>query len=202
MYRVLLALAWLMGVAYSQVPTFWYMAHPWAEKWRARRRSPYLVLVPAWLAGILAVLALTWPWREAVFYKTPWTLIPGIALMLSGLFLYRAALQGFTGDQLLGRAELERGREQRLVTSGIRGRIRHPVYLAYLCELLGLAIASGLVVLYIAGAYAMLADAIIIRLEDAELERRLGAEYRDYRRRVPAIFPKFATKSGAKVPAA
>jgi protein-S-isoprenylcysteine O-methyltransferase Ste14 len=204
MYRVLLAVAWLLGVAYSQVPTFWFMAHPLAERWRTRRRSPYRVLVPLWLMGILAVLAATWRWREAVFYQTPWTLIPSAALILFGLFLYRAAFKGFTSQQLFGRSELERGHEQRLATSGIRNRIRHPVYLAHLCELLGWTIASGLVVLYIAMVYAVVADALMIRLEDAELERRFGAEYRDYRRRVPAIFPRLArrTNSGAKVEAA
>src|SRR5260370_39830244 len=157
MYRVLLAVAWLFGVGYSQVPTFWFMAHPSAERWRARHRSPYSVLVPLWLAEILTVLAVTWRWREAVFYQTPWTLIPAIALTLLGAFLYRAAFEGFTSEQLFGRSELEHGREQRLVTSGIRNRIRHPAYLAYLCELFGLAIASGLVLLYIAIAYALLA---------------------------------------------
>jgi protein-S-isoprenylcysteine O-methyltransferase Ste14 len=204
MYRVLLAVAWLFGVAYSQVPTFWFMAHPLAERWRASRRSPYRVLVPVWLAGILGVLALTWRWREAVFYETPWTMIPGIALTLLGIFLYRAAFKGFTSQQLFGRSELQPGHEQRLVTSGIRNRIRHPVYLAYLCELFGFAIASGLVVLYIAMAYALLADALMIRLEDSELERRFGAEYRDYRLRVPAMFPRLSrrTNSGAKVEAA
>jgi protein-S-isoprenylcysteine O-methyltransferase Ste14 len=31
---------------------------------------------------------------------------------------------------------------------------------------------------------------IMIRLEDKELEQRFGAEYQEYRRRVPAVVPR------------
>ncbi len=189
MYRVLLTLAWLFSVGYSQVPTFWFLAHPLAERWRARRR-PYNLLLPVWLAEMAAVAALTWHWRKLALYRTPYTWVVACFLLVAGLTLYRVAHREFTHEQLIGRSELESGRGQRLVTSGIRARLRHPVYLGHLCELLGWSIGSGLLVCYVLLAYAVVAFAIMLPLEDAELERRFGDEYRAYRRSVPALLPR------------
>jgi protein-S-isoprenylcysteine O-methyltransferase Ste14 len=35
----------------------------------------------------------------------------------------------------------------------------------------------------------MVTGAVMIRLEDKELEQRFGDEYREYRRKVPALVP-------------
>ena len=84
--------------------------------------------------------------------------------------------------------------EQRLVTTGIRGRVRHPVYLAHLCEMLAWSMGTGLVVCYGLTAFAVLTGAVMIGMEDQELEMRFGEEYRRYRARVPAIVPKLGGK--------
>jgi protein-S-isoprenylcysteine O-methyltransferase Ste14 len=76
------------------------------------------------------------------------------------------------------------------VTSGIRARVRHPVYLAHLCEMLAWSVGTGLAVCYALTLFAMITGAVMIRAEDAELERRFGQEYREYRARVPAVLPR------------
>jgi protein-S-isoprenylcysteine O-methyltransferase Ste14 len=81
-------------------------------------------------------------------------------------------------------------REQRLVTTGIRARVRHPVYLAHLCEMLAWSLGTGLVVCYGLTAFAVVTGAWMIRMEDGELEQRFGIEYRQYKTRVPAVVPK------------
>ncbi len=81
-------------------------------------------------------------------------------------------------------------REQRLVTSGIRARVRHPVYLAHLCEMLAWSFGTGLAVCWGMTAFAVVTGAAMIRMEDAELEKRFGEEYREYRRSVPAVLPR------------
>ncbi len=81
-------------------------------------------------------------------------------------------------------------REQRLVTSGIRAHIRHPVYLGHLCEMLTWSVGTGLAVCYGLTAFALVTGAIMIRLEDRELEQRFGEAYREYRRKVPAVLPR------------
>jgi len=71
-----------------------------------------------------------------------------------------------------------------------RERVRHPVYLGHLCEMLAWSIGTGLVVCWALLAFAMITGVVMIRLEDAELEKRFGEEYAAYRERVPAVLPK------------
>jgi protein-S-isoprenylcysteine O-methyltransferase Ste14 len=182
-------LGWVACVVYATIPSFWLLIHPRAEYWRARQRSPYRVLVPIWIALWIAVGAVTWAWRQSALYTTRWTWIPAAALLLAGFSIYKRSRRNFTAAQLGGVPELRHGRCDRLVTTGIRSRVRHPVYLGHLCEMLAWSIATGLVVCYTLTAFAIVTGSIMIRLEDTELERRFGEEYRAYRKSVPAIVP-------------
>jgi len=144
-----------------------------------------------WVGMWIVMGAITWPWRHLTFYSSPFAWIPAVIFFAAGLNLYRTGGHNFSGAQLGGRPELEPGRhEQRLVTTGIRRRVRHPIYLAHLCELLGWSIGTGLVVVVALTAFAVITGAVMIRLEDRELEERFGEPYREYRRTVPAVVPK------------
>jgi protein-S-isoprenylcysteine O-methyltransferase Ste14 len=68
--------------------------------------------------------------------------------------------------------------------------VRHPVYLGHLCEMLAWSIATGLVVCFLLTAFAVLVGAVMIQLEDAELEKRFGAAYVAYRQEVHAVVPR------------
>jgi protein-S-isoprenylcysteine O-methyltransferase Ste14 len=183
-------IGWFACVAYSTIPAFWLMIHPFAQKWRTMRHSPYLVLLPAWMAMWAAVAVVTRPWRALLLYHANWAWIAGLALFAAGLSIHSKSLKNFSAGQLSGMSELHRTHpEQRLVTDGIRSRVRHPVYLAYLCEMLGLSVATSLAVCWALTAFAVITGAIMIRTEDAELEKRFGDEYAKYRRSVPAVIP-------------
>ena len=191
MREVLQTLGWLACVVYSTIPAFWFMIHPFAERWRARRRSPYRLLVPLWLAMWVVMALITSPWRKVALYPTPWAWIPAVPLFICGLYLYSRSGKNFSAKQLGGLPEVHGGnREQRLVTEGIRARVRHPVYLAHLCEMLAWSLGTGLAVCCGLTAFAMVTGAVMIRMEDAELEKRFGGEYAAYRRQVPAVLPR------------
>ncbi len=176
---------------YSTIPAFWFMIHPFAERWRARRRSPYAVLLPVWVAMWLVVALVTRPWRDISFYRADWTWIAATLLLVCGLYLYSQSGKNFSAKQLGGLPEIHGGnREQRLVTDGIRSRVRHPVYLAHLCEMLAWSAGTGLAVCWGLTALAMVTGAVMIRMEDTELEKRFGEEYASYRRSVPALLPR------------
>jgi len=96
---------------------------------------------------------------------------------------------GFSLKQLGGVPELHGG-QQHLITTGIRKRSRHPVYLGHLLEMLAWSIGTGLIVCLALTAFAMLTGAVMIRAEDAELEQRFGVEYARYREAVPAVLPR------------
>ena len=189
--EVLLTLGWLACVVYSTIPSFWFMVHPLAERWRSRQGSPFRVLVPAWVGMWIGMGCLTGPWRHVRIYATAWTWLPAVALFVVGIFLYSQSGAHFSWRQLGGLPEvLPNQREQRLVTTGIRSRVRHPVYLGHLCEMLAWSLGTGLVVCWSLTAFAIITGAVMIRMEEAELEKRFGTEYSRYQRAVPAVLPR------------
>jgi protein-S-isoprenylcysteine O-methyltransferase Ste14 len=189
-------IAWLACVVYSTIPSFWFLIHPHVVYWRSRKSSPYRILVPAWIAMWTVLALATWNWRETALYATPWAWLPAAALFAIGFRIYFLSGPQFTAQQLGGFPELlPAHRDQRLVTTGLRAHIRHPVYLAHLCEMLAWSIGSGLAICYVLAALAIVTGAIMIRLEDAELEKRFGAEYVAYRERVPAVLPRLPMNS-------
>ena len=189
MLAVLSTVGWIACVVYSTIPLFWLMVHPRAHRWRERSGSPYKILVPAWILMWVGIGALTVPWRGLALYRTGWSWIPAGILFGIGLLLYRLSGAGFSSSQLYGLPEVIDGhREQRLVTTGIRARMRHPVYLAHLCEMLAWSVGTGLFVCWALTALAIITGALMIRMEDTELEQRFGDEYREYRGRVPMLF--------------
>ena len=155
-------IGWLACAVYSTIPAFWFMVHPFAERWR----------------GFL-------------LYRADWTWVAAALLFACGLYIYSESGKNFSAKQLGGLPEVHGGnREQRLVTDGIRSRVRHPVYLAHLCEMVAWSVGTGLAVCWDLTAFAVVTGAVMIRMEDAELEKRFGEEYATYRRSVPAVIPR------------
>jgi protein-S-isoprenylcysteine O-methyltransferase Ste14 len=188
-------IGWLACVVYSTIPAFWLMIHPFAERWRTRhlsyRRSPYLMLLPAWVAMWVLVALVTRSWLGILLYREDWAWGVAALLFACGLYVYSQSGNNFSAKQLGGLPEVHGGnREQRLVMDRIRARVRHPVYLAHLCEMLAWSVGTGLAVCWGLTAFAVVTGAVMIRLEDAELEKRFGDSYRAYRRSVPAVLPR------------
>jgi protein-S-isoprenylcysteine O-methyltransferase Ste14 len=143
---------------------------------------------------IIMALA-TRPWHtisiNSRIYATNWPWLPAFLLFTAGIFLYAKSGKSFTAKQLAGLPEIHHtNNDQRLITTGIRARVRHPVYLAHLCEMLAWSVGTGLIICWTLTAFAMVTGAVMIKVEDAELEKRFGEEYAAYRSSVPAILPR------------
>jgi len=81
--------------------------------------------------------------------------------------------------------------DQRLVTQGAYGFVRHPVYLAALLVWLGLGVAFGsAVTLAIALLYVLPAYVLYARSEEAMMLEEFGEAYRQYCRTVPMFIPR------------
>ena len=181
---------WIACVVYSTIPGFWLLIHPRVEFWRSRQRSPYRILLPLWIAMWALVAAIAAPWHGVLLYDAGWTWIPAGALFCAGIVLYKLSHDRFTLKQLGGLPEILRDHsQQHLVTTGIRAHVRHPVYLGHLCEMLGWSLGTGLAVCWALTALAVVTGAVMIKLEDNELENRFGELYRRYRSTVPAVLP-------------
>jgi protein-S-isoprenylcysteine O-methyltransferase Ste14 len=138
-----------------------------------------------------AMALVTAPWRNVALYRADWAWGLAVLLFAMGLFIYSRSGKNFSAKQLGGLPEVQgANREQRLVTDGIRARVRHPVYLAHLCEMLTWSVGTGLAVCWGLTAFAIVTGALMIQMEDAELEKRFGDTYRAYRNSVPAVLPR------------
>jgi protein-S-isoprenylcysteine O-methyltransferase Ste14 len=185
-------LALLACSVYGTIPLFWIVVHPFVERWRERGRRTYLFVLPAWTGVIAIAFLILWPFRFARLYANWLAWAPAAICFLLGFSIYSAAFKSFDHTQVSGLAELEPGRHrQQLITTGIRSRVRHPIYLGHLCEIVGWCVGTGLIALYLLAAFAVITGAVMIRMEDRELEARFGEAYREYRARVPAVMPQF-----------
>lgn len=190
------ALAMLACSVYCTIPLFWLVVHPFIARWRTHGRRAYTQILPIWAAFIATTFLTVWPFRFARCYANWWTWVPAICLFLVGFSIYSGAFKAFRREQVSGLAELEPERHrQELVTTGIRGRVRHPIYLGHLCEILGWCVGTGLVALYALAGFAIITGFFMIRIEDRELEVRFGNAYRAYRAAVPAVIPRLGRHS-------
>jgi protein-S-isoprenylcysteine O-methyltransferase Ste14 len=183
--------AMLACSVYCTIPLFWFVVHPFIHRWRKRGRRAFTLILPIWALFIAAAFAIVWHYRSAHFYENWWSWIPAALLFCTGLSIYRQAFRGFHRSQVSGLDELEPDRHrQELVTTGIRARVRHPIYLGHLCEVLGWCVGSGLAALFALMGFAIITGFFMIRMEDRELEARFGEAYRSYCARVPAVIPQ------------
>ena len=188
---------WMVAIVLSTIPSYWFLVHPWAEYWRQRRGARFRILGPLWIAMWVAVGAITWPWRHLALYGNPLSWLAAAPFFAAGFYLYHRARARFSFAQLIGRPEVQgEGFEQRLVTTGIHARVRHPVYLGHLCELIGWSLGTGLAGIWILTGLAIITGAVMMRMEDDELERRFGKPYRQYRKATPAILPRLVSRNG------
>ena len=145
MSHAALTCAWIVGLCYSTIPVYWLAVHPFAEKWQGRKGRVFTPLGAFWLAVIVLTGLLTSPWRYGTIYSTPWSLLPGFALFLLDIYLLSKIGRYFGSDRLIGRHELNpQQADQRLITTGMHARMRHPIYLAHLIMLLAWTVGSGL----------------------------------------------------------
>jgi protein-S-isoprenylcysteine O-methyltransferase Ste14 len=189
MEAMLLRITWLLGIGYSSIPLFWLAIHPFAATWRRLHWSPYRALLPLWALVIAAEAWLTWPWRASRLYSTPWMWLASLPFFFLGWRTYRRIFAEFGGRNLSGASEIIGDVETgRLVNTGMHAHMRHPIYLAHLCNFAGLAIGSGLTVNFILLAISLIVTyPLMIAVEERELVKRFGEPYRLYQSEVPAL---------------
>jgi protein-S-isoprenylcysteine O-methyltransferase Ste14 len=183
-------IAWLIAIVYATIPAYWLAVHPFARFWQSRRGKVFLLLGLIWVALWILAGSATTAYRHQRLWPA-WSWIAWLVLFLIGARLYRR-LGHFDRAKLLGQAEVRpEEHEQRLVTTGLHGRVRHPIYLAHWLMLTAWTIGAGTVALVALWAFAVVTGVFLIVFEDRELEARFGEEYRTYKQRVPAVIPRF-----------
>jgi len=90
----------------------------------------------------------------------------------------------------VGIPELTGGPKGVLLTEGIYGRIRHPRYVESVLWVLGYALFTNYLALYLVFLFTLPVMHIIVLLEEKELKQRFGRDYEEYCRRIPRYIPK------------
>lgn len=184
--------AWIAVAIYTAIPPLWIIIHGSIGFWRRNRTRALVLLWPTLVALLLFATA---PWRDQHLYREPLMWLPAAACFATAFYIYWRSHHDFTTQQVLGLAEIQPEKHtQRLVTSGIRARIRHPLYLAHLLNTLGLCLGTGLAACYALLFFGITAGALMLQMEDAELEQRFGDDFRVYKRRVPSIIPRLRSR--------
>ncbi len=189
--RYYVALVILIGLQYGIL--MWLVIHPLALAKSLRQVSP------VWAYGIVAVpgllLAGTILWLRdtilAIDYGTNYLLmalsvIPA-ALAVAIHVSYRKYL---TMRILTGVPELTGSQAGVLLTAGIYSRLRHPRYVESILWILGYALFTNYLAMYVAFLLMLPIMHIVVLLEEKELKERFGVEYEEYCRRVPRYIPR------------
>lgn len=169
-------------------PIFWLVVHPQIDFWRGRARAAYITaLVISW-GGVTALLAV---FQDALLARTqPGDLQVGFGLLLiaADLWLFARVRKDLGTSRLIGKPELAGGGE--VAQTGIYARLRNPRYVGVIASVLGACLLAATPLMWgIAGAWSVLVLAVI-RLEERELQARLGTPYIEYCKRVPRFLPR------------
>lgn len=188
--KLLHTAGWIVCSIYATIPAFWLMVHPFIAYWRSGRRNPYSVLTPAWVVMWVIAAIASAPWRHTLLYDAPSARLLAIPCWCVTAYIYFGGQRHFSINKIIGRHELTPERHhQKLVVTGLHTRMRHPLYTGHLCTMLGWCFLTATVATFALTAFAFLTGIFLVRTEDAELERRFGDEFREYKKSTPAILP-------------
>ena len=186
-------IAWFLVVFGPASVMFWVVVHPLAGFWR---RVGYWWGYGAGLVMSTVTALACYQARGSIvgtdLGPSMFTAGSGVVvLVIAGVFR-RYLQQQLHNSILFGLPELAPGRYPgSLLTDGIYARMRHPRYAQIIVALLGWSLLSNYLASYVVVLVVTAAVAVVIPLEERELADRFGKEYDAYRRRVPALIPRW-----------
>jgi protein-S-isoprenylcysteine O-methyltransferase Ste14 len=170
---------------------YWLLLHGFLPFWRRLGVSASQYLL--W-GAVLAVAIFISTWRD-VLLAGEYGFQPILAtiglVFLAGAIVFRIQIERFLSWNVqLGLPEIDiSGHAQKLITEGPYAHSRHPRYLQILMALSGWALLANYPAGYAVALLWIPLMLIIVRLEEAELQQRFGAEYTMYRTVVARFWP-------------
>jgi protein-S-isoprenylcysteine O-methyltransferase Ste14 len=182
----------LLVVSLPPSVLFWLLIHPFARFWRGL--GPRLTYLIAGVLFSLMALALFMA-RGSLLgpdLGTNWSLIlVGCILYLVSAWISIVTRRTLDNRTFAGLPELSpEDSKGVLLQEGIYGLIRHPRYVSVIIGIAGYSMVVNYLGPYLIYLGSVLALLLVIFFEERELANRFGAEYEDYRSRVPAFFPR------------
>ena len=176
---------------------FWLLIHPFARFWRRIGPKPtYLVAVALLCVVVLALYQI----RAGLLgpdLGTNWSLfVPGCFLYMVSAWISIVTRRQLDDRTFAGLPEISQAEPKgALLQGGIYGVVRHPRYLAVIIGISGFSLVVNYLGPYLVVLGSIPALLLVVMLEERELADRFGAEYQEYRARVPAFFPRIRSGS-------
>jgi len=170
----------------------WVVIHPFAAFWRRRGVIwTYCILSIPSLAYMVVIFLM----REKILardFGTRYLLIVlAVIFMIIGILMSLKRRRYLTFSRLSGIPELSRKHYPgKLLIDGPYARIRNPRYIEAAFFTLGYVLFSNYLVPYIMFVLSLPALFLVVILEEKEMIRRFGKEYKDYCREVPRFIPE------------
>jgi len=120
--------------------------------------------------------------------------IPLLHLLISIPFIIFGAVFGILGVKATTLKVSETHKAEKIVTTGIYSRIRHPQYFGAILAHIGISILLSSLYSLIATPLIILYNYITSWKEESELIKEFGQEYEVYKKGVPMLFPRVKKK--------
>lgn len=111
----------------------------------------------------------------------------GMVLAAWGVIIIKKSFRAYSLREFLG---VKREENKILVIEGLQSKVRHPLYSGTILIILGLFLFSPTYEILITMILVFIYLAIGIRLEEKKLLKAFGAQYADYREKVPMLIPR------------
>ena len=144
------------------------------------------VLVSFVSAAIIVLIGILFPDPKIPFYSI--TKIFGFILILGGLWLHGLS------HKVHKQAHRETKKIEKLVTTGIYSKIRHPGYLGLIFVFIGVPLAWGPVSLFIPAFLSSYWLYVTTKREEKSLKDKFGKEYEEYMGKVGGFIPRIKWK--------
>lgn len=120
---------------------------------------------------------------------TPSNITRYVSLMLAtvGILIIKAAFKQFSFGGFLG---LKNDDQDEFQSNGILNHIRHPLYLGTILIVIGFWLFSPNLSTLVSTGCVLLYLPVGIWLEERKLIMKYGDTYKEYKKKVPALFPK------------
>lgn len=111
-------------------------------------------------------------------------------MIVAIVFLTPGAYLGIKGVTEMGLKAAETHRVERVISSGVYSRVRHPQYLGAILSHIGATFLLSAYYSLLVSPIVVIINYILCWKEEKELVNEFGEEYQKYRENVPMLIPK------------
>ncbi len=175
---------------YLPVPFYMLWVHAFDRAWKRIGRASYILHWSLYAVMVAAIIRFHDAWRWRAWTWPLWTAWMAVVPLAVAAYLAYRTYRSIDPRTLLAFRQIRPGASRRLIRDGILGTVRHPRYTMYVLLALGNVMITGYPLVLASLAVTALVMGIVIRLEERELAQYFGEDFEEYKRSVPAFFPR------------